>query len=46
MDICKEVCPCNQCDTEPEDCELAKAYEKLQQVRKAVFRIEKTIDDN
>ena len=28
MDICKEVCPCNQCDTEQDDCKLAKAYMK------------------
>lgn len=25
-EICQNVCPCNQCNTEQEDCELAKAY--------------------
>lgn len=45
-DICDKICPCNQCDTEQEDCELAKAYKKLQEVRQAVLNLADATDDN
>lgn len=41
IDICKDICQCNQCDIEQEDCELAKAYEK--QIPKQVKEYDKDI---
>jgi ribosomal protein S27AE len=35
MNICESICPCNQCDTEPEGCELAKVYQ-VQTPKKAI----------
>ena len=45
-DICEKICPCNQCDAEQEDCELAKAYIKLQEVKQAILRVAEATGDN
>lgn len=43
--ICEKICPCNQCNTEPEQCELAKAYIKLQEVKQDVLNLTTTLDN-
>lgn len=43
-DICKDICPCSQCDTESEDCEMAKAYGIVEELRDVFLRKEADTD--
>ena len=45
-DTCQNICPCNQCDTEPEECELAKSFIKLQEVKQIILNAIERMDDN
>jgi hypothetical protein len=46
INICQDICPCNQCNVEQEDCELANAYIELQEIRKDIRSLKVPQTDN